>query len=58
MKMNDSMMENEEGLNFDYYYGSEAEQFRFFRIPSLRIRRTRWIYGSWARTTWTGRGGP
>ena len=25
----------EEPLQFDYYYGSEAEQFRFFRIPKI-----------------------
>lgn len=26
-----------EGIRFDYYYGSEAEQFTFFRIPKLLI---------------------
>ena len=26
------------GLRFDYYYGEEAEQFSFFRVPRLLIK--------------------
>lgn len=29
------MMNNEQG--FDYYYGAEADQFSFIRIPKLMI---------------------
>ena len=25
------------GLKFDYYYGAEAEQFSFYRVPRLLI---------------------
>lgn len=27
-----------DGLRFDYYYGAEAEQFSFFRVPRLLIK--------------------
>lgn len=27
-----------EGINFDYYYGIEAEQFTFYRVPRLLIK--------------------
>ncbi len=27
-----------ESLNFDYYYGIEAEQFSFYRVPRLLIK--------------------
>ena len=26
------------GLKFDYYYGAEAEQFSFYRVPRLLIK--------------------
>ena len=26
-----------EGMSFNYYYGTEAEQFTFYRIPKLLI---------------------
>ena len=25
------------GLKFDYYYGAEAEQFSFYRVPRLSL---------------------
>ena len=25
-------------INFDYYYGIEAEQFSFYRVPRLLIK--------------------
>ena len=28
-------------IKFDYYYGSEAEQFSFYRVPRLLIKDTR-----------------
>lgn len=30
-------MKGRDGMNFDYYYGSEADQFSFFRIPKRLI---------------------
>ena len=27
-----------EGFKFDYYYGMEAEQFSFYRVPRLLIK--------------------
>ena len=27
------------GLKFDYYYGAEAEQFSFYRVPRLFDKR-------------------
>lgn len=27
-----------DSLQFDYYYGAEAEQFSFFRVPRLLIK--------------------
>ena len=27
-----------DGLRFDYYYGIEAEQFSFYRVPRLLIK--------------------
>lgn len=26
------------GLGFDYYYGAEAEQFSFYRVPKMLIK--------------------
>ena len=28
----------ETGLRFDYYYGMEAEQFAFYRVPRILIK--------------------
>ena len=28
----------EKSINFDFYYGHEAEQFTFYRIPKLLIK--------------------
>ena len=30
-------------IKFDYYYGIEAEQFSFYRIPRLLIKDARFI---------------
>ncbi len=27
------------GLKFDYYYGAEAEQFSFYRVPRCQRKR-------------------
>ena len=31
-------MERKNDMNFEYYYGHEAEQFTFYRIPKLLIK--------------------
>ena len=31
-------MERKNNINFEYYYGHEAEQFTFYRIPKLLIK--------------------
>lgn len=36
--MADTAIKADGGLNFDYYYGMEAEQFSFYRVPRLLIK--------------------
>ena len=33
-------------INFDYYYGIEAEQFSFYRVPRLLIKDERLLWSS------------
>lgn len=36
--MADTAIKTDGGLSFDYYYGMEAEQFSFYRVPRLLIK--------------------
>ena len=38
-------------INFDYYYGIEAEQFSFYRVPRLLIKDERFKAVSYTHLT-------